>query len=88
MKNLINISQPWTFEEYKKIIDNLIETKQIDNLKIQENYFDICNNYWIVDKYIAKSGQFSQEITPNTQSAYELSIKNKYAILLPLQISK
>ena len=86
MKNLIKTTKPWTFEEYKKNIDMLIETKQIDNLKLQENYFDICNNYWIVDKYIAKSGQISQDVTPNSQSAYEQSIKNKYAILLPIQI--
>ena len=60
--------------------------EQIHKLKLQENYFDICNNYWIIDKYIAKSGQISQDVTPNTKTAYEQSIKNKYAILLPIQI--
>ena len=87
MKNLIeNAPSPWSQDEYKKIIDKLISDKNISKLKLQENYFDICNNYWIVDKYIARSGQISQESTPNTISAYEQCIKNKYAILLPIQI--
>ncbi|MBE5757457.1 MAG: hypothetical protein E7345_00810 [Clostridiales bacterium] len=87
MKKLIeNTPNPWCQEEYKKIIDELILNKDIQKLKLQENYFDICNNYWIIDRYIARSGQISQDSTPNTLSAYEQCIKNKYTILLPIQI--
>lgn len=74
------------FEEFKNSIDNLIENNEYKNLKVQENYFDIMNNYWIVDKYIAKNGQCSGELFPNTFSAYEYSIKHGYAICIPVQM--
>ena len=72
--------------EYKNIIDNLISSKQIHKLKLQDNYFDICDNYWIVDKYIAKNGQCVAESTPNTLDTYKSAIDNNYAICIPVQI--
>lgn len=75
-----------TFEEFKSSIDTLIENNEYKKLKLQENYFDVMNNYWIVDKYIAKNGQCNSELFPNTFSAYESSIKNNYAICIPIQI--
>jgi hypothetical protein len=75
-----------SFEEYKKTIDQLILDKKIDKLKFQENYFDITNNYWIIDKYIAKNGQFSPDEFPNTLSTYTNAIKQGYAICIPVQI--
>lgn len=75
-----------SFEEYKKTIDNLITTKKIHKLKRQENYFEICNNYWIIDTYIANNGQVSLDFTPNTLSAYTECIKRNYAISIPVQM--
>ena len=75
-----------SFEEYKKAIDELIATKKIHKLKRQENYFEICNNYWIVDTYIANNGQMAPEFTPNTLSAYTECIKKNYAISIPVQM--
>lgn len=75
-----------TFEEFKNSIDSLIENNEYKKLRQQENYFDIMNNYWIIDKYIAKNGQCNSELFPNTFSAYEESIKNGYAINIPVQI--
>lgn len=84
--NLETNSKKLSFEEYKNVIDNLIEIKKIDKLKLQEAYFDICNNYWIVDKYIARNGQCDSEIFPNTLSTYDLAIKNNYALDIPVQM--
>lgn len=75
-----------SFEKYKKNIDAFIESKQIDKLKLQPDYFEITNNYWIVDKYIAMSGQISLDTFPNTFSAYSQAIKEGYAICIPVQI--
>jgi len=74
------------FNEYKNIIDELIISKKIHKLKRQEDYFEICNNYWIVDTYIANNGQSSSELTPNTLPAYTECIKKNYAISIPVQI--
>jgi len=84
MKNIIN--KDLSFEEYKNIIDELITNKKIDKLKLQANYFDITNNYWIVDKYIAKNGQYSPDTFPNTLSTYSSAIKQGYALCIPVQI--
>ena len=69
-----------TFDEFKNYIDNLIKEDEYKHLKEQDNYFDIMNNYWLIDKYIAKNGQCNGEVFPNTFTAYETSIKNNYAI--------
>lgn len=75
-----------TFDEFKNYIDNLIKEDEYKHLKEQDNYFDIMNNYWLIDKYIAKNGQCNGEVFPNTFTAYETSIKNNYAISLPIQM--
>lgn len=75
-----------SFDKYKKNIDAFIESKQIDKLKLQPDYFEITNNYWIVDKYIAMNGQISLDTFPNTFSAYSQAIKEGYAICIPVQI--
>lgn len=75
-----------TFDEYKNIIEELIRTKKIDKLKLQEDYFDICNNYWIVDRYIATDGVFDESLTPNTLHTYEQAILNNYALSIPVQM--
>lgn len=82
MKNELNNSL--SFDEYKNIIDNLITNKKINKLKLQEDYFDICNNYWIVDKYIAGDGVFNESMTPNTLKSYKEAIANNYAISIPV----
>lgn len=88
-KNLglvIKDNEVLSFDEYKNIIDKLILENRIDKLKLQSNYFDITNNFWIVDKYIAKNGQFSSENFPNTLDTYKLAIDEGYAICIPVQM--
>jgi glycerophosphoryl diester phosphodiesterase len=75
-----------SFEEYKKTIDELIDLKKIDKLKLHPDYFNICNNYWIIDKYIASDGVCDESLTPNTFSAYKQCIENDYAISIPVQM--
>lgn len=75
-----------SFDEYKKTIDDLIANKKIDKLKLQEDYFDVCGNYWIIDKYIASDGVCEENVTPNTLSAYKKCIENDYAISIPIQM--
>lgn len=74
------------FEEFKQIIDNQIADKTIDKLKLQENYFDIYSNYWIVDKYISGHGALEEGMTPNTLSSFDNAIKNNYALCIPVQM--
>lgn len=83
--NKNNNNRP-SFDEYKSSIDELILNKKIDKIKLQENYFDICNNYWIVDKYIAVDGTFDETLTPNTLDTYKQAIDNNYAISIPVQM--
>ena len=84
MKN--NNNRTYNFSEYKDKIDELIENKSINKLRLQDDYFDICGNYWIVDKYIASDGVFKEGLTPNTLATYDQAIKNKYAICIPVQM--
>lgn len=79
-------NQELSFEKYKKNIDKFIDCRQIDNLKFHPNYFEITNNYWIVDKYIAINGQTNLDAFPNTFDAYAQAIKQGYAIHIPVQI--
>ena len=85
-KNKTNNENKLSFAEFKNTIDNLILTKKISKLKRQENYFDICNNYWIVDTYIANNGQINIDATPNTLKSYTACIENNYTISIPVQI--
>lgn len=87
MKNNINNTyNRLGYDEYKKFINDSIANKTIDKLKLQDNYFEIFGNFWIIDKYICQSGQLTEDTTPNTKEAYEECIKNNYAISIPLQI--
>jgi len=83
--NGLTIKNRLSFDDYKKVIDDLILNNKIDKLKLQEDYFDITSNYWIVDRYIAKNGQCSADLSPNALSSYEESINNGYAISIPVQ---
>lgn len=84
MKN--NNNNRLTFDAYKSTIDELINNKQIDKLKLQEDYFDICGNYWIVDQYLACCGVFEEGLTPNTLKTYTKAIENNYAISIPVRM--
>lgn len=88
MKKLIDkeITKELSFDEYKQIIDDLIANKKLNKLKLQPNYFEITNNYWIIDKYIAKNGQFSPDVFPNTLDTYSQAIKLGYALCIPVHI--
>lgn len=81
-----NNNRTYNFSEYKDIIDELIKSKSISNLRLKEDYFDICGNYWIVDKYIASDGVCVEGLTPNTFDTYNQAIKNKYTISIPVQM--
>ena len=81
-----NNNRMYNFPEYKDVIDGLIENKSIAKLRLQDDYFEICGNYWIVDKNIASDGVFKEGLTPNTLDTYDQAIKNKYAITIPVQM--
>ena len=81
-----NNNENLDFIQFKTLIDDMITNKTIDKLKLQENYFEICKNYWIIDKYIATDGVFEEDMTPNTLTSYELAIKNNYALHIPVQM--
>ena len=80
--NKISIS----FDDHKKVIDAYIAEKKIDKLKMQEDYFDIYGNYWIIDQYIASDGVFDEDMTPNTLNSYKKCIENGYVINIPIQM--
>ena len=81
-----NNNKTYNFSEYKDKIDELIKNKKLNKFKLQEDYFDVCGNYWLVDTYIANDGVFKEGLTPNTLSTYDQAIKNKYAITIPVQM--
>ncbi len=85
-KQINNIQSRLNYDEYKNIINDHIANKTIDKLKLQEDYFDIFGNYWIIDKYICQNGQIDETITANSKQAYEECIANNYAISIPLQM--
>ena len=66
-----NNNRMYSFPEYKDVIDGLIENKSIAKLRLQEDYFEVCGNYWIVDKNIASDGVCKEGLTPNTLETYE-----------------
>lgn len=82
----VNNNQSFNFDEYKNKIDDLITNNKIDKLKLQEDYFEICNNYWIVDKYISGCGVVEETMTPNTLPSFKEAIDNGYAISIPVQM--
>lgn len=80
------IENKFNFEEYKNKINDLISSKQLKKFRLQDDYFDICNNFWIIDKYIASDGVFEDGMTPNTLSSYKACINADYAISIPIQM--
>jgi len=74
------------FTQFKETIDEYIKNKSLNKLRLDENYFEICNNYWIIDTYIASDGVFNESLTPNTLNTYEQAIKHKYTITIPVQM--
>ena len=82
MKN----NEIFNFEEYKATIDESISNKTINKFRLREDYFDICRNFWIIDKYIACDGVFEEGMTPNTLTSYSACIKQHYAISIPVQM--
>lgn len=74
------------FEQFKNIIDQSITNKKINKFRLREDYFDICNNFWIIDKYIASDGVFDDKMSPNTLSSYIACAKQNYAISIPIQM--
>ncbi|MBE5738297.1 MAG: hypothetical protein E7354_00985 [Clostridiales bacterium] len=75
-----------TFDEYKKLIDTLIENNQLRDFHLSPRYYEISRNRWLIDQYIARGGVASEGHTENTLSAYNDAIKNKYAISLPVRM--
>lgn len=74
-----------TFEQYKSLVDKLIETRELKYFRLNPRYYEISKNSWIIDKYIVRDGALNDEVTENTLSAYDLAIKNKYAITIPVR---
>lgn len=74
-----------TFEQYKGLIDRLIESRELKNFRQNPRYYEISKNSWIIDKYIVRDGVVEDSLTENTLSAYDFAIKNKYAITIPVR---
>lgn len=74
-----------TFEQYKALIDRLIESRELKNFRQNPRYYEISKNSWIIDKYIVRDGVVEDSLTENTLSAYDFAIKNKYAITIPVR---
>ena len=87
-KNKVNIEEQVieTFDEYKNLIDLLVKHEQLKEFRINPKYYEISRNSWIIDKYIARDGVIAEEFCPNTKSAYEYAIKNKFAISIPVRM--
>lgn len=75
-----------TFDEYKNLIDTLVKNEQLGEFRLNSKYYEISRNSWIIDKYIARDGVVEEEYAPNTKSAYEYAIKNKFAISIPVRM--
>lgn len=87
MKNKLNLETRVinTFDEYKALINELINENKLSEFRLNPRYYEISKNSWIIDKYIARDGVISDTCIENTLSAYDTAIKNKFAISIPVR---
>lgn len=76
------------FLNYKNEILNLQSNNLLDKLKLSDQYFDIMNNKWIIEKHIARYGICSEEAPENSLTAYTKAIELNYPILISVRVLK
>ena len=82
--NFVQISN---FQELKEVVENLANAKRLDFFRFNEFYSRILGNDWILNTPISKYGVFNiKEDIPNSLNAYQKAIKNKFNLLIPVQI--
>lgn len=86
MKVNLNAESITSFDEYKALINKLIENNELRAFRLSPRYYEISKNSWIIDKYIVKDGVVDEALTENTLSAYDITIKNKYALTIPVKM--
>ncbi len=86
MKVNLNAENITNFDEYKALINKIIEIGELKEFRLSPRYYEISKNSWIIDKYIVRDGVVEEGLTENTLSAYDVAIKNKYALTLPVKM--
>ena len=76
------------FNEYKQLVDIYASTNSLHKFRLRDDYFDVCQNYWLVDKYIAKYGLYTKEEPANTIGAYNNAIEAGYPVTISVQMLK
>lgn len=77
-----------SFAECKHIIDLYATTDTLHKFRLRDDYFDICKNYWLIDKYIAKYGLYDKDSPANTISAFDKAIEQGYPVTISVQMLK
>lgn len=82
--NYVHLSN---FKDLKETIENLAKAKKLDFFRFNENYFQILGNDWLLNTPISKYGVLNiKEDIPNTIPALNNAIKEKFSIIIPVQI--
>ena len=76
------------FNEYKQIIDIYATTNSLHKFRLRDDYFDVCQNYWLIDKYIAKYGLYTKDEPANSIGAFNNAIKENYPVTISVQMLK
>ena len=87
-KNIATHDETINSNECKHIIDIYATTNTLHKFRLREDYFDICKNYWLIEKYIAKYGLYDKESPANTISAYDKAIEKGYPVTISVQMLK
>lgn len=86
MRVNLNAESTANFDEYKALVNKIIEENELKEFRLSPRYYEISKNSWIIDKYIARDGVCEEGLTENTLSAYDVAIKNKYALSIPVKM--
>ena len=72
--------------EHKKQVVGLHREGKLQDLRFEENYFDVMKHSWLIDNYIARFGWNSDEVHENTLPAYRKAVNEGYPILISVQM--
>ena len=82
--NYVQISN---FQELKEVVENLSNAKKLDFFRFNEFYTNVMGNEWLLHIPISKYGVLNiKEDIPNSPASIQNAIKEKFAILIPIQI--
>ena len=82
--NYVQISN---FQELKEVVEKLSAAKKLDFFRFNKYYTQILGNEWLLNTPISKYGVLNtKEDIPNSVLAYTNAVKEKFAILIPVQI--